>query len=110
MGMYPDPYTIALHGVDTGSMKPRLAPKGAPSAGSSGSTPELRASATTTGTTMVADAVLLVVSDTSTATTVAAISIPSPLPFTGSSPVSPSPTALARPVSNDSTPSAKPPP
>src|SRR5205085_18127 len=110
IGTYPDPYTIALQGVETGSMKPRLAPNVAPSAGSSGSTPALCASAITTGTTMFADAVFDVVSDTSTATIVATINMPKLLPCIGIKLVRPSPTDFASPVLNDNTPSANPPP
>src|ERR1044071_2880764 len=100
---------MALQGVETGSINPRLAPIVAPSAGSRGSAPCAFAMAMTTGTTMLADAVLEVASDTTTATTTDANSNPVP-PLTGSSPVSPRPTASANPVWNDSTPSANPPP
>ena len=39
VGTMPEPYTMALGGVDTGSMKPQLAPKVAPMAGGIGLTP-----------------------------------------------------------------------
>src|SRR5687767_3405164 len=87
-GTYPEPYTIALQGVETGSMKPRLAAKVAPSAGSSGSTPAARAIDMTTGTTMLAAAVLEVVSESTTATSTADTSIPR-LPWMGRRLVSP---------------------
>lgn len=35
-GTRPEPYTMALGGVDTGSMNPKLAPRHAPSAGGNG--------------------------------------------------------------------------
>src|SRR6188474_1697294 len=49
-------------GVETGSMKPIDAPRQAASAGWRGSTPAARATAIATGTTMVAEAALEVVS------------------------------------------------
>ena len=52
---------MALHGVETGSMNPRLAAMVAPRAGSSGPSRAARATEITTGTTMLADAVLDVV-------------------------------------------------
>jgi hypothetical protein len=58
---------------------------------------------------MFAEAVFDVASDVTTATTTDAKSSPVP-PLTGSSPVSPRPTASASPVWNESTPSANPPP
>jgi len=39
IGTMPEPYTIALGGVDTGSIKPKLAPRQAPRAGGRGDTP-----------------------------------------------------------------------
>ena len=58
------------------------APSGsAPSAGSSGSAPCARASAMTTGTTIFAEAVFEVASETSTAQSVAAIVSVSPPPW-----------------------------
>ena len=63
----------------------------------------------TTGTTMLADAVFEVVSDSSVANTTDATSSPK-LPSIGRSPVSPRPIASASPVWKDSTPSANPPP
>lgn len=49
---------MALGGVETGSMKPKLAPKVAPNAGGSGLTPAEWAMAIITGMTMLAEAVL----------------------------------------------------
>lgn len=57
-------------------MKPRLAATVAPSAGSSGSRPAAWAMEMTTGTTMLAAAVLEVVSESTTATSTADTSIP----------------------------------
>jgi hypothetical protein len=53
----PEPYTMAFGGVDTGSMKPQLAPKVAPMAGGIGLTLAAMARAIMTGTTMLAEAV-----------------------------------------------------
>jgi len=39
IGTMPEPYTMAFGGVDTGSMKPKLAPRQAPNAGGRGDTP-----------------------------------------------------------------------
>jgi hypothetical protein len=66
-GTRPVPYAMALHGVDTGKRKPSDAPMVAATTGSVGSMPAERANAITTGTTMFADAVLLVVSDSTVA-------------------------------------------
>src|SRR5690606_34421854 len=63
IGMSPDPYTTAFCGVETGIMKPNEAPKTAASAGIMGSTPAAEAIGITIGTTIVALAVLLVVSE-----------------------------------------------
>ena len=58
---------MALHGVLTGSMKPRLAPNVAPKAGMTGSIPAARAVSMTIGTMICALAVFDVASETSTA-------------------------------------------
>ena len=63
-------YTIALHGVDTGSMNPMLAPIVAPSAGARGSAPAAWATEITTGTIMFAEAVFDVTSERAAAITV----------------------------------------
>src|SRR5260221_13918781 len=66
----PGAYTMALHGMDTGKRKPSDAPMVAATTGSVGSMPAERANAITTGTTIFADAVLLVVSDSTVASSV----------------------------------------
>ena len=53
---------MALGGVDTGSINPKLAPKHAPSAGGSGLTPADPARVITTGIIMFADATFEVIS------------------------------------------------
>ncbi len=57
MGTMPEPYTMAFGGVDTGNMKPQLAPNVAPMAGGIGLTPAAMARAIMTGTTIFAEAV-----------------------------------------------------
>jgi hypothetical protein len=69
-GTRPVPYPTVLHGVDTGKRKPSDAPMVAAMTGSVGSMPAERANAITTGTTLFADAVLLVVSDSTVASSV----------------------------------------
>ena len=54
---------MAFGAVETGIMKPMLAPSVAPSAGSTGRTPAACATAMATGTIMLADAVLDVASE-----------------------------------------------
>ena len=88
---------------------PSEAPIVAPSAGRTGSAPAERASAITTGTTMFADAVLLVVSERNVAIAVEQASSPSPL-VTPRRTVSARPIASASPVWNARVPSAMPPP
>src|SRR5918995_52804 len=58
---------MAFCGVDTGSMKPNDAAKVAARAGTNGLTPAATATGMMIGTTTAADAVLLVVSDTTIA-------------------------------------------
>jgi hypothetical protein len=94
---------------ETGSMKPSDAPIVAPIAGSSGSMPAERANAITVGTIMFADAVLLVVSESSVASAVARHNRPNAL-CTPNTVVSPRPMASARPVWKASVPRAMPPP
>jgi len=62
IGTIPEEYTIAFGGVDTGSMNPKEAPKQAPNAGGKGLTPDDLEIAIIMGMTMLADAVLDVVS------------------------------------------------
>src|SRR5918998_6895245 len=64
---------MAFCGVDTGSMKPNEAAKGAASAGTNGSTPAATATGMTIGTTTDALAVLLVVSEMRIASSTAKI-------------------------------------
>src|SRR3989338_4113137 len=100
---------MAFGGVDTGIMKPKLAPRHAPRAGGMGETPMPWATATITGITMLADVVLEVVSLTIMEMIVPAAVIvqresrPSPA-------VMPEPKALASPVENMSFPMLRPPP
>src|SRR5258706_11989193 len=90
-------------------MKPSDDPKVAASAGSTGSIPAERANAITTGTTMFADAVLLVVSESAAASAVERAINPSS-ERTPRRLVSAEPSASASPVLNASVPSAIPPP
>ena len=53
---------MAFGGVDTGSIKPKDAPRQAPKAGGSGLTPDALENAIITGITILAEAVLEVVS------------------------------------------------
>jgi hypothetical protein len=62
---------MAFGGVEIGSMKPKLAPSAAPRAGGMGLSPALCATAMTTGTTMLAEAVFDDVSDSTTPMTMA---------------------------------------
>ena len=107
--MRPVPNTIALHGVDTGNRNPSDEPIVAASTGSVGSIFDAFANASTTGTTMFADAVLLVVSERIVASAVDVTMSPND-ESTPSSPVRPRPIASARPVWNARVPSAMPPP
>ena len=66
---------MALQGVLTGSMNPRLAPNVAPRAGMTGSIPAARATSMTTGTMIWALAVFEVASETKTAIVVPKTSI-----------------------------------
>ena len=86
-------------------MKPSEAPIVAPIAGSTGSVPAERAKAITTGTTMLAEAVLLVVSERSVASAVENTRSPKPS-RTPRSVVRPRPSASASPVRKASVPSA----
>ena len=63
MGTWPELYAIAFGGVEIGSMKQTLAPSVAPSAGSIGLMPAARLTAMAMGTTMLADAVFDVISE-----------------------------------------------
>ena len=102
---------MALQGVLTGIMKPRLDAKVAASAAMTGSVSVARANAITTGTTMFALAVLLVNSLVTTATTVATATSTVPLQSpTGIHPVIDWPMAAASPVEKQSSPKAIPPP
>ena len=67
MGTMPEPYTPAFYGMETGSMNPKEHPKSAQRAGTSGSRQAALATGITMGTTMVALAVLEVVSEIRTA-------------------------------------------
>src|SRR5687768_13095840 len=67
MGTKPELYTMAFGGVDTGIMKPMLAPKVAPSAGSSGATPAACDTAMAIGMIMLAAAVFDVASESTMA-------------------------------------------
>jgi hypothetical protein len=90
-------------------MKPSDAPIVAPTAGRTGSMPAERANAITTGTTMFAAAVLLVVSERKVASAVDSARSPNALRTPRRS-VSPEPSAAANPVLKASAPSAIPPP
>ena len=67
MGTCPELYAIAFGGVETGSMKQMLAPSVAPSAGSMALTPAELLTAMAMGTTMLADAVFEVISESAAA-------------------------------------------
>src|SRR4029453_4395416 len=100
---------MALGAGEIGIMKPMLAPSVAPSAGSIGRTPADSATAIATGTIMLADAVLDVASDNSTAAPVK-ITVSAIVVCDGSHAVMPRPIASARPVENANDPIASPPP
>ena len=100
---------MALGGVEIGIMKPMLAPSVAARAGASGSMPEAFDTAIATGTIMLAEAVFEVVSDRMMATPVNS-TVSANVVGAGVHDVSPSPIALARPVVNARSPSARPPP
>ena len=100
---------MALGAVEMGIMKPIDAPRVAPRAGSIGSTFEAVATAMATGTTMLAEAVFDVVSESRMATPVKTV-VSSIGPAPGSHDVSPSPIAVARPVEKARSPIASPPP
>src|SRR5215218_10641951 len=100
---------MAFGGVETGSIIPQDAPNTAASAGITGLTPAEAAIGSTIGTTIVALAVLEVVSEINRATIVERMDVakrldtPRPL-------VRPSPIVSARPVSERRVPSAMPEP
>ena len=102
---------MALQGVLTGIMKPRLAANVAARAGTSGSPPVATPKAIATGTTMFALAVLLVNSLVRTATPAARTTrTTGPAGPLGTKPWIDSPTAVASPVEKQRVPRAMPPP
>src|SRR3990172_5552339 len=100
---------MALGGVETGRTKARLAPRVAPSAGGTGETPAAVATAIATGTTILAEAGLEVVSVMRMEKAVATAVMPHRL---GSPPAATSPRASrsASPLEYISVPRLKPPP
>src|SRR5690606_422713 len=98
-GTAPVPYTIAFGGVEIGNMNERLAPRHVPSAGGTGLRSAAEAMESTTGTSMLAAAVLDVNSlstiATPVATAVTAQSESAPLALTTEVP-----SASASPVEN----------
>src|SRR3972149_11209596 len=109
IGTIPEPYTIALGGVDTGSIKPKLAPRHPPKAGGIGETPAAWDTAIITGMTMLAEAVFDVASLTKIPRTIDNAVTPQS-PSTPASSVNLAPMTLATPVSNINFPSLNPPP
>src|SRR3990172_4425168 len=100
---------MALGGVETGSIKPKLAPKVAPKAGGRGDTPADWAMAITTGTTILAEAVLEVVSLIKTAVMIA-IRVIGQREDAPVREIIQKPSFSARPVENIRLPKVKPPP
>src|SRR5512139_610749 len=100
---------MAFGGVETGSMKQMLAPKVAPRAGSMGLMPAARLTAMATGTTMLADAVFDVISESAAAKHVNRM-VNGNGWCDGTQLVTAWPMLAARPVENAMDPSARPPP
>src|SRR3990172_906917 len=109
IGTIPEPYTIALGGVDTGSIKPKLAPRHPPKAGGIGETPAAWDTAIITGMTILAEAVFDIASLTSIPRTIDSAVTPHN-PSTPATSVSLAPMTLATPVSNINFPRLNPPP
>src|SRR5687767_12752116 len=100
---------MAFGAVDTGIMKPMLAPSVAPSTGSIGRTPAACDTAIAIGMIMLAEAVFEAASETTIAAAVKS-AVRANDDCDGSQLVTASPIACARPVAKDSSPSASPPP